>query len=296
MTAALIALVLHRTGGVEAATALLIGVILSATDPVAVVAIFRRLQVPKLLSTIVESEALLNDAVAVVLYRAVIAGIFAGASGVEIGRISLLAIAGALGGIALGAAIGSLAALTLNRQLGFVVQTAATFVVAYGGYLLAERWHCSGIFAVIASAIAMREIERRRLSLAVAEGVERAWHVAGTLANVALFFLIGAAVDVRELVAHAQVVLITLAAVFAARVLVAYGLLGLVPRMLRSWKSVVRLAGVRGALSLALALAVPAAFPGRDLVVAAAFAVVVLTILAGALTLDRRVSRLDLTR
>ncbi|MGC1380291.1 MAG: cation:proton antiporter [Candidatus Baltobacteraceae bacterium] len=296
LTAALIALALHRLGGADAATALLIGVVLSATDPVAVVAIFRRLRVPKMLQTIVESESLLNDAVAVVLYRAVLAAVLAGASGAEVGRISMLAVVGSIGGIAIGAVIGALAAFALSRQLGAAVQTAATFVAAYGGYILAERLHASGIFAVVACAIAMRELERRRLSLEVAKSVERVWHAAGITANVALFFLIGAAVEIAELSAHLRLVAVTLVAVFIARIVVAYGLLALVPRMLRSWKSVVRLAGVRGALSLALALAVPTAFPGRDRVVDAAFAVVVFTILASALTIERRVSRLDLTR
>ncbi|HZT12133.1 MAG TPA: cation:proton antiporter, partial [Candidatus Baltobacteraceae bacterium] len=86
----------------------------------------------------------------------------------------------------------------------------------------------------------------------------------------------------------------TLVAVLISRVLVSYGLLQLVPQMRRSWMDVVRMAGVRGAISLALALSIPSSVPQARLVVDATFVVVVVTLLVGALTYERRVIAMDL--
>jgi len=294
ITAALIALILHRMGGVSPAIALLTGAVLSATDPVAVVAIFRRLAVPRAPATIVESEALLNDAIAVALYRAVLVSILAGVTAAHIGRIALAALTGALEAIALGAICGLLTALLLRRSTGATVQTAATFIAAYGVYFFAEYFRWSGIFAVIACAIAMRETERNAISLGVAQGVERVWHGAATVANVSLFFLIGTVVDVTHLWQERNLMLWALVAVLLARVVVSYGLLALVPRMRRSWMTLVRLAGVRGALSLALAFAVPASIGGRQQVIDATFIVVVVTVLLSAIMIERQVSELEL--
>ncbi len=294
ISAAVVAFVVHRLGGVAPATALMIGAILSATDPVAVVAIFRRLKVPPVLATIVESESLLNDAIAVVLYRAVIASILGGASAAVAGNAALQAGVGSLLGIALGIATGALAAIALRKRNGVAVQSAATFVAAYGAYLIAEHVHWSGIFALISCGIAMRELERRSIDVEVALGVERVWSVAATIANAILFFLVGAAVQPSRLLHERQVLLWTLASVLLARAVVAYGLLSLVPGMRGSWKALVRLAGVRGVLSLALALAIPGEIAGRAEAIDAVFLVVIFTLLLGALTLDRRVAGLEL--
>ena len=294
VTASVIALLVHLFGSMGVASALLVGAVLSATDPVAVVAIFRQLEIPAALATIVESEALLNDAIAVVLYRSVVASVVGSAAVSRIGQISLGAVIGAFAGIGLGAAIGLLCALAFRGRLGVVLQWATTFVAAYVAYFLAERWTWSGIFAVITCAIVMREMERRHHSITLAGGVERVWGVTAIVANALLFFLVGAAVAPSHLWAERAFLLLTLGAVLLARFLLAYGLLGLLPRMRRSWKSVVRLAGVRGALSLALALAIPAGFPDRGLIIDATFVVVIVTVLIGSLTAERRVAGLDL--
>ena len=294
VTAAIVAAVVHFMGGVALGGALLLGAVLSATDPVAVVAIFRRLNVPPALATIVESEALLNDAVAVVLYRAIVAAIVAGAASGGVAWIAAYAVFGSVAGVAIGIAGAFSCALALRENVKPVVQGTVTFAAAYVVFFAAEHVHASGIFAVIALAVAMRSIEGTQASLAVLESVDRAWFAASTLANVALFFLIGASVNLSRLLGERGVVLWTMAGVIVARAAIAYGLLAFVPGLAQSWKIVVRLAGVRGALSLALALGLPAAVASRSTIVEATFGVVVLTILLGALTYERRIGALDL--
>lgn len=289
LTAALVAVIAYFFGGASLPNALLLGAILSATDPVAVVAIFRRLRVPRALATIVESEALLNDAMAVALYRAVIAtaivGFAPGGLAVTLARPAL-EIAG---GAALGVVVAILASFTLRPRIGVGLQTLATFVAAYAAYYVAAVLNASGIFAVITCAIVLREVDRRLPDVECAPEVTQVWDIAALGANAILFVLIGAAVQISALGESWRLVIAALGAVLVARIVLAYGLLAIVPNLGRPWKAVVRLADVRGALSLALALALPAAVSQRGGLIAATFAVVVGTVLASSLTLQRRV-------
>lgn len=295
ITAAIVAASVHVFGGLQLGASLVLGAVLSATDPVAVTAIFRRLQVPELLSTIVESESLLNDAIAVVLYREVIAvASVAAVGGMTIAALAGQAVLGSLLGVVAGAAIGYVAALAMRARVPAVVQILLTFAAAYLAYGAVDAAGGSGIFATIACAMTMRELERRRASVQAAAGVERAWSVAATFSNAVLFFLIGAAVEVVHLWNLRAILGWTILGVLIARALLAYGLLQLAPAMLRSWMTVVRMAGVRGAVSLALALGVPASLPGANVITDATFGVVIVTILIGSLTYGRRIGRLDL--
>ncbi|MEO9169576.1 MAG: cation:proton antiporter [Candidatus Baltobacteraceae bacterium] len=296
ITAAVIALVAHAFGGMALAAALVLGAILSATDPVAVVAIFRRLKVPALLATIVESESLLNDAVAVVLYRAILGAIVVGGASSQIGRVAIEAAVGSLVGILTGIAGAWLFSFALRKGVPAVAQALATFAAAYLVYFAAEHLRASGIFAVIALAIGMRQFESAFGSLEVVRSVDAAWTAAATLANAVLFFLVGASVEAAHLWGARTILLWVILGVVVARIAVAYGLLAFAPKMLRSWRIVVQLAGVRGALSLALALGVPASFAARETIIDATFTVVILTILIGALTYERHINALDLAR
>ncbi|MGB6985037.1 MAG: cation:proton antiporter [Candidatus Aquilonibacter sp.] len=269
---------------------LLTGAILSATDPIAVIAVFRRLRVPALLSTIVESESLFNDAVAVALYRAVLLVVLsASVEASDVVRISLIAIAGAAGGIAIGVALAFFVAALLRNRGSVRLQIVATIVCAYATYFVADYLHCSGIFATIAGGIALRWFERRWISLRVAEDVNRFWDVGALVANALVFFLVGAALDVVIVVRDPGFVIATLVGVALARVAVSALLLpGGYPR---EWLDVIRIAGIRGALSLALAIALPANVPQRDAIIAATFAVALATIISSTFTVPAVVAR-----
>jgi monovalent cation:H+ antiporter, CPA1 family len=295
VTAAVIALAMHYLASFGWGPALLLGAILSATDPVAVVAIFRRLDVPKPLATIVESESLLNDAIAVVLYRAILVAIVASGSASGVARAGEMAVLGVIAGVALGLLFAYAAAFALRERVSATVQSVATFIGAYGVYALCEHFGWSGIFAVLTFGVALRELERSRMSVTSAEGVATFWAWACGIANAVLFFLIGAAIDFTHLARSLPAVIVTIAAVAISRALVAYGLLHFARERLGVvWRTVVRMAGIRGALALALALATPAAVAQRSEIIDATFAVVVLTILLASLTLERRLAKLPL--
>ena len=183
--------------------ALLAGAILSATDPIAVVAIFRRLKVPKTLETIVECESLFNDATAVLLYRCVLTSITLGASVQAFALASVQVVAGAIAGVALGAAFAWLTARVLRGNANAALQIGGTVLCAYGAYFVADSLHLSGIFATIAAGIGLRFFVRRWLTLRLVDDVVRFWEIVAIAANAAVFFLVGAAFQFGQIFARA---------------------------------------------------------------------------------------------
>jgi CPA1 family monovalent cation:H+ antiporter len=294
VTCALVGLFVSQFAGLDQATGLLLGAILSATDPVAVVAIFKILPVPKDLAIIVESESLLNDAIAVILYRAAIVGVISGISTATMAPLLLPSLLGIAAALAIGIAAGLLACLLMRPRVNGMLQSVATFAAAYAAFYACERFHWSGIFAVIACALVAREGDRRSGASAVAEMVDRIWTRAAEIANAILFFLIGTVVELPILPREWRPIVVAVVAVILARALIAYGLLSLDRRLLRSWRTVVGLAGVRGALALALAIALPAAVHTRQTVIDVTFVVVVLWVVIGAVTLERGIGSLEL--
>jgi monovalent cation:H+ antiporter, CPA1 family len=272
------------------APALLTGAILSATDPIAVVAVFRRLKVPRTLVTIVECESLFNDAVAVALYRGVLVAIALGTAGAgAIALVTVETLASAAGGVVLGVILAFGVARVLRGSRSVEIQIAATILCAYGAYFAADYLRCSGIFATIACGIALRHYERAWITLSLAEDVNRFWDIAALLANVLVFFMVGAALQIGRIAQEPVFVVACIVAVAVARIVVA-GLL-LPGQYPREWVDVVRVAGMRGGLCLALALAIPASTPYREAIVDATFAVSLATLAAGSLTLTRVVTR-----
>lgn len=270
--------------------ALLTGAILSATDPIAVVAVFRRLKVPATLGTIVECESLFNDAVAVTLYRSVLAALaMAGGSIAALTLVAAAAFGEAAAGVALGVTLAVLFAAGLRRNGDARVQILATMLGAYGAYFLADIAHVSGIFATISFGIALRQYERSWITLNIAGNVNRFWDVAALVANVVVFFMVGAALQIGRVTHEPFFAAACLAGIFIGRVAISEMLrLGPYPH---EWIGVVRVAGMRGALSLALALAIPAAVPYREPVIDATLAVVLVTLAAASLTIAPVVRR-----
>jgi len=272
------------------APALLAGAILSATDPIAVVAVFRRLKVPRTLATIVECESLFNDAVAVALYRGVLVAIGLGsASAGSVAAATAQTVVGAAGGITLGIALAFILARLLHGMRRTRIQIAATILCAYGAYFLADYLNLSGIFATIACGIALRYFDRAWITLKIADDVSRFWDIAALLANGLVFFMVGAGLQIARVAYEPVFTVACIAGVAVARFAVA-GMLLPFPYP-REWLDVVRVAGMRSALSLALALALPASTPYREAIIDGTFAVALATLAASSLTLVPLVRR-----
>ena len=276
--------------------ALLLAAILSPTDPVAVLGLFRQLKVDAQLSTIIEGESLFNDGMAGVLYQIFLVLILASLHGQSetAGQISLQSIEifclEAGGGILVGGICGFLISRIVKFIDDALIETTITLVAAYGVYLIADSFHMSGILAVIVAGLILGSYGRARsMSEHTREAVDSFWTFAAFLANALLFLLVGVQLNPTEFLSQQQpgplllVAGLAILAVLVARLVVVVLLPRLLPQApgmrLRSWRFVIFWSGLRGALSIALVLALPLDVPDRDALILATYAVVLFTLL-----------------
>ncbi len=295
LTALLVAAGLTLTRQLPFAPALLLGAILSATDPIAVIAVFRRLHVPPELATIVEGESLFNDGAAIVLHGVVLAMLSGAHTTPTALGIVWSALSVSVGGAAIGFVVAAIVARLLRGTAQAPLQVVGTIVAAFGSYLLAGRLHVSGIFAAVVVGIAMRAFPRFPSREAVAD-VDRFWSVMAFLANTLVFVMMGLRIEFARIVHEPLLVLLTLALVTLSRVALAFGAFALAGRRVaRGWRSVVALSGMRGALSVALVVGLPADVPFRALLVDAVFGAVFVTVVLQGLTLGPLIAHLKLS-
>lgn len=277
----------HWTTGLPVEIALLFGAIISATDPISVLAIFKDLRMDKRLSLIVEGESLLNDGTAAALFQIVLAGIISGHLGVSKGVGQFLF--SVLGGAVLGSFLGY-AASRLTRTIDDAeVQITLTAVVAYGSYLLAYQLHMSGIIATALAGLIVGNLGTTNCSTQTKTALESFWAYVAFLMNSLVFLLIGLEIHVDALLRSWRPVLLTVGAVLVGRALSVYLLVPvsnvLTEEIPLRWQHVIVWGGLRGALALALALSLDSAFPDRTRVLDLTFGVVVFSILVQGLTI-----------
>ena len=273
----------HWTTGLPTQIALLFGAIISATDPISVLAIFKDLRMDKRLSLIIEGESLLNDGTAAALFQIFLAGIFAGHLGVAkgVGQF-LLAV---LGGGVLGYAA-SRATKTIDDP---EVQITLTVVLAYGSYFLAYQLHSSGIIAAASAGLVIGKLGTRNCSTQTKTALESFWAYIAFIMNSVVFLLIGLEVHVEALVSSWGPVLLCVVAVLVGRALSVYLLVPLSKTLAEKiplrWQHMIVWGGLRGSLALALALSLDSRFPERSRVLDLTFGVVVFSILVQGLTI-----------
>jgi CPA1 family monovalent cation:H+ antiporter len=273
------------------AAAFVLGAILSATDPVAVLALFRNLNVPENLLAIVEGESIANDGVAAVLVQVSIplaAGI--AASPVALAWHALYATGA---GIAIGLATAWLGAPLLRSFRTLAIGIVVTLAVAYGAYALATLAGASGIFASAAAGVAL---PRLALDKGEVRAIERFWDNTAFGANAIVFLLVGLNLRLARIFAEPLLLGAVLVAVVGSRAVLAYVLVPLGRRggVAQGWRHAIALAGLRGGLSLALALGLPRTFPNRAQIIDAVFAVVFLTLVVQGWTLAPLLRRIPL--
>lgn len=268
--------------------ALIFGSLIAATDPVAVVSLFRILGVPRRLSVLVEGESLLNDGAALVLFNLLLATALTGQFSfghtlVEFVRVSV-------GGVVVGLVLGVVISRLIARVDDYLIETTLTTVLAFGSYLAAEQLHFSGVLAVVVAGLVNGNLGPQGMSPTTRIVLFNFWEYFAFLANSMIFLLIGLEVDVLAVARSWQPITWAIVAVLLARVVVVYGLGWLARRLAQPvslrWRHVQTWGGLRGALSLALALSLPASLGAeRDLIRTMAFGVVLFTLLIQAPTM-----------
>ena len=283
--------------GIALPVAMVFGSLIAATDPVAVVALFRLLGVPERLSVLVEGESLLNDGTALVLFNLMLAIVVTGEfdmldSVLEFARV-------ASGGLLLGFMLGWGVSRLIARIDDYLIEITMTTVLAYGTYLLAEQMHFSGVLAVVAAGLITGNIGPQGMSPTTRIVLYNFWEYVTFLVNSLVFLLIGLEVDISALGAAWKEILWAIGAVLIARFLVIYGLSWISNKVSepvsKRWRHVMFWGGLRGALSLALALSLPLSFgPDRDLIRTMAFGVALFTLLIQGTTMGGLVKRLGI--
>ncbi|MEP6828748.1 MAG: sodium:proton antiporter [Rhizomicrobium sp.] len=276
------------------AAALVFGVLIAATDPVAVIAMFKDTGIGGRLRLLVESESLFNDGVAAVLFGLIVAWAAGGAWNSSSAAFSLITVSG--GGIAIGAGFGIASILLAGRTPDHLAEAAITVVVAYGAFLTAETFHFSGVLAtvtaglVVGSAGVRGSQSRPGLSDQARDFILEFWEFAAFIANSLVFLLIGVTVARIDFHAVGEIALLgSILLVLLGRAATVYPLslmfrgsrwaIGMREQHILWW------GGLRGALALALALALPASIPMRDTIVIATFAVVAFSVVVQGLTM-----------
>lgn len=296
---AVTALVVRVGIGLSWPVALLLGAMISPTDPVAVLALLRQLGLPLRLRTLIEGESLFNDGLGAAAFTTLLA-LTATAGRATVAApspwsIGLGALWLMLGGVAIGTALGLLAALALRALDDYLIETTATICVAYGAYVLADLAHASGLLAVIFAGFVMGNYGRRTAMSARTRAVtEDVWEVAGYLANSLLFLLLGVQIGAHGLLPALAGIGWAVLGVLAGRAAMIYLLLPLyngatrrwpgrgrqarrpIPRV---WRPLLLFSGLRGALSLALVLSLPATLAARPLLESIVYGVVLVTLL-----------------
>jgi CPA1 family monovalent cation:H+ antiporter len=268
---------------------------------------FRALGVPKPLAVLMEGESLLNDGTAIVVFNVMVAtalpAALTGVASVEtidLVAASITFLKVAAGGTLIGSALGWMIAHLIARVDDYLIETTLTTVLAYGAYLVAERLHVSGVLAVVAAGIFNGTIGTRGMSPTTRIVLYNFWEYLAFLANSLVFLLIGLAVNLPQLLAHLWPIGIAIAAVVSSRAVVVYGLSWVSQRRWkqppRAHQHVLFWGGLRGAISLALVLSLPATIADREVLQTMAFGVVLFTLLVQGTTMSWLLRRLGLVR
>lgn len=301
-TMVMVAIVAHAvTPGLGWGAAFVLGAIVAPTDALAATTVFRRLGAPRVVVTLIEGEALFNDATALVAYRA---GVLAVVTG---GFVLSDALAGfavaAVGGVALGVVIGRGASELLRRLDDPPVEVAISLVIPFAAFLPADQWGLSGVLAAVTAGLVIGSRLGTILTPSSRTLWLSTWKMIGFILNGFVFVLIG--LELPEILdglagrspgAVLGVVVLVSGVVVGTRLLWVYtaSLLPNSPRRVVATRDprlagrltfVVGWAGLRGAVSLAAALALPIDFPERNLILLVTFAVILVTLVGQGLTL-----------
>ena len=299
ISAAIVAIVLNLATGLRLDLAFIVGAMVSATDPAAVVATFKRLRVPEALSTMVDGESLLNDGTGLVLFAIAVSAVHAPIGPAE-------AVVAFVGTVAISLAIGLVTGYVATRVIGPVhdhlVELTITAVLAYGSYILADQLGLSGVIATVTAAIVLGNLgPGRTMSESGSDAIDTVWEFFAYLLTAVVFLLIGLAIPPARLVDSIVPIAWGIVGILVGRALVVYLLLGgasrLAPRpgmaevLSTGWLNILFWAGLRGAVAVAMALSLPADVPQRALLQEITFGVVLFTLLIQGTTIGRVVDR-----
>lgn len=263
--------------------ALLTGSILAATDPVAVVDKLKELNAPKRLSVLLDGESLMNDATAIVLF-----GLFLSMATVSTEPLSAIEAVIEFckvftGGALLGLVIGYLAGVVGRLFCSVLMTGMLTLIAAYGSFLVAETLHVSGVMSTLLAGVVMSVAGEKQGSSVESDNNDYLWEVISHIANVFVFLVVGAVITLSMFEERWLAMLIAIGAVSLARAVSVYGGLSLISLFQKEpvnakYQTVMVWGGLRGAVTLALALSLPTSLDYWWTIQSIAFGVVIFSL------------------
>ena len=304
ISAAAVALVLELLTGLPFGLAFLVGTMLAATDPAAILSVVGRLGVPRSLTTLVEAESLFNDGTGIVIFVLALQALDTGLDG---GQIVVGLVVTTVVSSAIGVGVGFVTSRLMAGIEDHLIELTLSMVAAYGSYLVAAQLGQSGLIATVACGLVLGTYGRRvGISRRAAEAIDTVWEFLAFLGTTLVFLLIGLAIGLPQLIASAGAAGAALVALIVARAVVVYGLLGGAAGILtrigwmravpRGWLHLVAWSGLRGAVSVALALSLPPGLPQRETLQGIVFGCVLFTLLLQGTSSQLLVSRMRLER
>jgi monovalent cation:H+ antiporter, CPA1 family len=291
-------------GVVLLAAPFVVGAMVAATDPVAVVSTFKQLGSPRRLATLVESESLFNDGTALVAFMVAVEAVLGPVAPVDEG-LKVVTIIGV--STAIGLAVGWVASRLIAAVDDHAIEVTLSVAAAYGTYLVTDLLHQSGIIAtVIAGLLIGNHARRAGMNERSLEALDTVWEFFAFLLTAVVFLLIGLAITVGDLVAALPWIAWGVLAILVGRAIVVYALLGGASRLVLgrghrhglplAWLHVLFWAGLRGAVAIAMALSLPVDFPQRQLLQEITFGIVLFTLLVQGTTVEWLIERLGIGR
>ena len=293
VAAAVSASLLFAFSGLSLLTCLIIGIVLSATDPVSVLALLKEAKLPSRIHKLIEAESLFNDGAASVLFMLVPLVVAGTISPAGIATMSLTCIAG---GIAIGIATGVAAIATAGRTKDHLVEISMTVIAAFGSFNLAESVHASGILSTLSAGMVIGNLDRAgALSEKGLEAAHSFWEFACFVANSLIFILIGIDLELWEVPGVTRLIVLTIGAMLIGRAVCVYGCSAPFARTKHrvplNVQNLLFWGGLRGALSIALVLSLPATMPERNIMITAVFHAVVFSIIVQGITVAPLIHR-----
>ncbi|AUD03654.1 cation:proton antiporter [Spirosoma pollinicola] len=277
---------------------LLFGALISPTDPIAVLGILSKFKLPDNVKLNIVGESLFNDGVGVVVFASIYRIVINGADSISAGEIALLFLEEAGGGVLFGIALGYSMFWVLRSINHYQTEVIVTLAGVMGGYLLAQKLHISGPLAMVVAGLLVGGHHRRQdaMSELTEEYVDKFWELVDGILNALLFVLIG----VELLLVDFQITQWSIYLLVVLLVLVSRYLAILIPFTLaRRWLDLDKNApimltwgGLRGGLSIAMALSIDGSLPQKDFIVTITYAVVLFSVIGQGLTMERLIRRL----
>ena len=266
---------------------LLFGAAVSATDPVAVISIFERLGTPKRLRFLIDSESLLNDGTSIVIFTIVLE-IIKGKFSYNIAIIDFFFVVGV--GIFIGYIIGIFADEIIKRVYDPMIVMTITTVSAYFSFILADRLGVSGVMSTVVTGLIIgTKSFDKEVYPSIKIATETFWNYIAFLTNSLIFLLIGLSININMLINYWQWILIAYIAMIVARYIVVLFTWGIFAntsyKFPFSWAIVMGWGGIRGALTMVLAMSLPDSFKYKELIVTMVFGVVLISILVQGITM-----------